>query len=260
MNANSCSDNRLWVQRVPPAPPRPPKKTSLKAKRAERAIRKSRPPPKKSHKKKIPPPSASPSPPPPKEEEIVSGPRKRTQVAFYGNLTPTVAALKRGGSAQNTPTSTRGTRSSARQHRNNEMTTPASNRSAPSQSRGAVAETPSKTRATPLPLGTRVSRRLRDVDDEWQKIPDEWLGQAASSEEPAAKVNGKAKGKAKQRAADEESDLSELTDEEEHEAELKARLGSVPMTGVTEAKGDVKRGGGTDGSLTPVSLLFRRLC
>lgn len=109
-------------------------------------------------------------------------------------------------------------------------------------------------------MGTRVSRRLRDVDDEWQKIPDEWLGQAASSEEPAAKVNGKAKGKAKQRDADEESDLSELTDEEEHEAELKARLGSVPMTGVTEAKEDVKRGGGTDGSLTPVSLLFRRLC
>ena len=113
-------DNRLWIQRVPPTPPRQPKKTSLKAKRAERAQRKTKPPPKKSHKKReVKPPSdaSSPvsSPPPVKTEETVSGTRRRTQVAFFGNLTPTVAALKRGGSSS-APLGSRGTRSSSRRH------------------------------------------------------------------------------------------------------------------------------------------------
>ncbi|KAL1405212.1 hypothetical protein Q8F55_008837 [Vanrija albida] len=182
-------DNRLWVQRVRPAPPRPPKKSSLKAKRAQRALNRSRPPPKKSHKKKEPSQLEEPPLPPPKKEEVVSGPRRRTQVVFYGNLTPTVEALKRGTVVESTPRSDRSTRSSAR----------------------IAQETPSKpTRAPPLPLGTRVSRRLRAVDDEWQHVPDEWL-----------ETPNKAKRNAG-RDDDQESELSELTDEEVHEARLQA--------------------------------------
>ncbi|EIW72895.1 hypothetical protein TREMEDRAFT_59057 [Tremella mesenterica DSM 1558] len=104
-------DNRLWVQRLPPPPPRPPKKTSLKA---MRALKRQRPPPPKKKEKKPAPPSPSPSlTPPPPEPEDLSGPRKRRPVSFYGNLTPTVDALKRGGPSTGTPHA-RGSRSSTR--------------------------------------------------------------------------------------------------------------------------------------------------
>lgn len=188
------ADNRLWVQRARPQPPRPPKTTSLKAKRAQRALNKSRPPPKRSHKKKTPVADEI-VPPEPERQEPVSGPRKRTQVQFYGNLTPTVAALKRGGPPTSSPRSERATRSSARNQ----------------------PDTPSKppSRPPPLPRGTRVSRRLRNVDDEWQQIPDEWLDSTGSR----SKANAKA---TKGTASDEESDLSDLTDEEEHQAQLAA--------------------------------------
>lgn len=151
-------------------------------------MKKSRPPPKKSHKKKE-PKEAPPTPPPKVEEEPVSGRRKRTQVQIYGNVTPTVQALKRGGSTIETPTkSSRSTRSSGRLNPDS----PAS-----------------ASKPVPLPRGTRVSRRLHSLDDEWQQVPDGWM-------DDKSKANG--------REDDEESELSALTDEEEHEAELKAVL------------------------------------
>ena len=188
-------DNRLWVQRVPPAPPRPKKKTSLKAKRAERALRRAKPKAKRSYPKKPQKPKSP--PPPPKVEEPVSGTRRRTQVAFYGNVTPTAQALKRGNSTP-IPVSSRGTRSSAR---------------VKGSASALPSSTPSKLKDTPpRPLGTRVSRRLRDADeDEWQHVPDQWLA-----------TPNKANGTSKKEDSDDESELSELTDEDEHEAELRA--------------------------------------
>ncbi|WVQ85710.1 hypothetical protein IAT38_007876 [Cryptococcus sp. DSM 104549] len=241
-------DNRLWIQRVPPAPPRPPKKSSLKAKRAlkrSRATTTNTPAaPKKSHKKRVRTPaptlSRSPSPlPTPKNDitadVVLTGSRRRAQVAFYGNPTPTALALKRGagtplapgssgsfgigGSIGQTGSGGRATRSSARAGPGLGETPSKSTPSKPPRS-GAPAST------TPLPLGTRVSRRLRNVDDEWQQIPAEWLGEEGAK--PQEK--GKGKGKGKEKEEDEESELSELTDEEEHEAKLRA-VSSTPAKG-----------------------------
>lgn len=163
----------------------------MKAKRVQRAVNRSKPP-KRSHKKKTPVKDDSPQPEP--APEPVSGPRKRTQVQFYGNVTPTVEALKRGGQPNTSPRSDRATRSSARH--------------------APAPVTPSKapSRPPPLPRGTRVSRRLRSVDDEWQQIPDDWL-------EGEARPAPKSKAKSMQDDG-EESELSDLTDEEEHQAEL----------------------------------------
>jgi hypothetical protein len=58
------------------------------------------------------------------------------------------------------------------------------------------------------------------VDDEWQQIPDEWLQTPETKAVPTKKAAAK-KAKPKPNDGD-ESDLSELTDEEEHQAELKA--------------------------------------
>jgi hypothetical protein len=162
---------------------------------------------------------------------VLSGPRKRTQVSFYGNPTPTAAALKRGGPPlpQETPTSQKITRSSSRRGlaADAEIQTP----TLASASRGKK-DTPSKSRAnangngtpTSLPRGTRVSRRFRDVDDEWQQVPEEWLKTPAESETTGKGKARATKGKGKRRGkdADEESELSELTDEEEHQARLAA--------------------------------------
>ncbi|KAL7423616.1 hypothetical protein Q5752_001197 [Cryptotrichosporon argae] len=214
-------DNRLWIQRVPPAPPtpapaaRPPKKTSLKAKRAARAARRAAPKakparsasptptpdapartPSKSHRKRGP----EYSPPPPKQETPVSGPRRRKPVELYGNPTPTAAALRRGSGAPAPPTD-RSTRSGRAD--------------GGAAGTSASAAQPSPTRP-PMPRGTRVSRRLHHVDDEWQAVPDEWLGGAAG----ANGTGGNGAAAKKERAADEESELSELTDEDEHEAKL----------------------------------------
>ncbi|WWD18222.1 hypothetical protein CI109_102672 [Kwoniella shandongensis] len=219
-------DNRLWIQRLPPPPPRPAKKTSQKAKkgsnkRSRPSTNTETPVPRKSHKKKERTPQLTPSPSPPHEEEpIVSGSRRRNQVAFYGNPTPTALALKKGAAA--TPSSahvgqsgsgSRPTRSSLRSggQANGHSAGPAATPSKPGRSTSASI-------TTPLPLGTRVSRRLRNVDDEWQQVPDDWL-KADAELKAASKAKGKKK---KERDPDEESELSELTDEEEHEARIRA--------------------------------------
>jgi len=71
-----------------------------------------------------------------------------------------------------------------------------------------------------------MSRRARDAEDEWQQVPEEWL-------------ETKSNGKRKARAEDEESELSELTDEDEHDAGVRAsavKTESVEMNG--DGKGD----------------------
>ncbi|WVR05567.1 hypothetical protein IAU60_002586 [Kwoniella sp. DSM 27419] len=209
-------DNRLWIQRLPPPPPRPIKKSVQKAKKGSK---KSRPStaaitsnsaPRKSHKKKEITPDLTPSPPPQHLEEPLGSSRRRKPVAFYGNPTSTHQALQRGNTSTpaNQPgTSSRPTRSSARAAGIN-----------------PPADTPSKSgkpQSTPLPLGTRVSRRLRNVDDDWQQIPDEWL--------TPSRAENKGKGKKKQIKGDDESELSELTDEEEHERILRASGGALAV-------------------------------
>ena len=258
-------DNRLWIQRLPPpppAPPRPPKKSSLKAKKALKRARPSNSQPKKSHRKRQssnPPP---PTPPPPKVDEPVSGSRKRTQVTFYGNVTPTVLALKRGGMKE-TPPSSRGTRSS---HRLNGDAEPASSSSVPPPPDSTPSKTRSAKKETPISRGTRVSRRLRDVDDEWQQVPEDWLANGASANNSrSSRQRPDAKGKGKQRAADEESELSELTDEEEHQTRLRGASTSHGQRSSpveeTKANGLTVNGSGQESEqLTPVSGLCRARC
>lgn len=226
-------DNRLWIQRTPPLPPAPPKKSSLKAKRALKRARnninntsksnskfKAKPAPKPKPKTKPststprpkgPPVKREPTPPP----EEISGSRRRAPVAFYGNPTPTALALKRGAvfppASGGTPTNGRATRSSARISGVNGNSTDQST---------AIGATPSKTaKKTQLPLGTRVSRRLRNVDDEWQQVPDEWLDGA---KEDHADTEDASDGEKEEEGDDDESELSDLTDEEEHAAEVEA--------------------------------------
>ncbi|WVF70980.1 hypothetical protein IAT40_005776 [Kwoniella sp. CBS 6097] len=199
-------DNRLWIQREPPPPPRPVKKASQKAKKGSKKPRPSVPSsaPKKSHKKKERTPQPTPSPPPP-QETVLSGSRRRNPISFYGNPTPTAQALKKGPLAtpvSNVASGSRPTRSSAR-HGGGIQQVPL--------------ESPTKVTSTPIPLGTRVSRRLRNVDDEWQQVPEDWLSTPVKAENRRSR-----KGKGTARGADEESDLSELTDEEEHERILLA--------------------------------------
>lgn len=226
-------DNRLWIQRMPPLPPAPPKKSSLKAKQALKRARsnanntsnsksksKAKPAPKPKHKTKPststprpkgPPKKREPTPPP----EEIAGSRRRAPVAFYGNPTPTALALKRGAvfppASGGTPASGRATRSSAR--------ISGVNGNDANQST-AIEATPSKAaKKTQLPLGTRVSRRLRNVDDEWQQVPDEWLD---SAKEDHADTEDGGDGEKEEEGGEDESDLSDLTDEEEHAAEVEA--------------------------------------
>ncbi|KAK8865602.1 hypothetical protein IAR55_000746 [Kwoniella newhampshirensis] len=226
-------DNRLWVQRLPPPPPRPAKKTSQKAKKGSnkrsRPSTTETPAPRKSHKRREPTLELTPSPPPARNEQtVLSGSRRRSQVAFYGNPTPTALALKQG--TRGTPASANvgqsgsGSRSTRSGMRNGMQANGHTNGHAATPSK--IGRSSSASQSTPLPLGTRVSRRLRNVDDEWQKIPDEWLAGDAE-----LKAKGRGKGKRKERDGDEDSELSELTDEEEHEAIVRAigaRSGSVP--------------------------------
>jgi len=89
---------------------------------------------------------------------------------------------------------------------------------------------------------------LRDVEDEWQQVPDEWLADEPDRNPNASKgkaVNGKAR--AKKMEEDEESELSELTDEEEHEAKVEA---SRALETPTKEEGQE---GASEGALTPVS-------
>ncbi|WVQ96981.1 hypothetical protein IAU59_004090 [Kwoniella sp. CBS 9459] len=219
-------DNRLWIQREPPPPPRPAKKTSQKAKKAGKKPRPSVPSsaPKKLHKKKERTPLPTPSPPPP-DQTALSGSRRRNPISFYGNPTPTAQALKKGSLAtpsSNVASGSRPTRSSARNGGVSDQ---------------APMESPTKTTSTPIPLGTRVSRRLRNVDDEWQQVPDDWLSTPIKAENRRSR-----KGKGKARAADEESDLSELTDEEEHERILLAsgaKIGGSSRNEVEHAEMDI---------------------
>lgn len=115
-----------------------------------------------------------------------------------------------------------------------------------------VLETPTKStpsrRSAPVPLGTRVSRRLRDVDDEWQQVPEEWLSpEKNDGESTMGRAKGRANVKNKAKDDDDESELSELTDEEEHQRAVEAsKAGEVEE----EANGHA-----SDGALTPVSRI-----
>jgi hypothetical protein len=57
-----------------------------------------------------------------------------------------------------------------------------------------------------------VSRRLRPVADDWQQVPKEWLNGSSS--------------RSKATDGDDDSELSDLTDEETHEAIVQATFGS----------------------------------
>ena len=238
----TCPDNRLWVQRLPPAPPRPPKKSSLKAKRA---LKRSRPKPKHSHKKRV--SSRPPTPPPAKVEEPVSGPRKRTQVQFFGNVTPTVLALKRGG-IKETPPTTRGTRSSDRLHSDSEAGPSTLPAATPSRTRTKAAASASTSKGPPASRGTRVSRRLRGSEDEWEQVPDDWL-ENGTEKKKSTRQTRRASGKGKKKAEDDESELSSLTDEEQHQAELEAshEQATSPVEEGLKVNGDDSE------QLTPVS-------
>ena len=95
-----------------------------------------------------------------------------------------------------------------------------------------AAETPSRrgkgkqveTKPASVPRGTRVSRRNRDTEDEWQQVPEEWLGNGASGSKKSNGVKRK-----KPVDDDDESELSELTDEEEHDAALAGNGTSVAI-------------------------------
>jgi hypothetical protein len=90
----------------------------------------------------------------------------------------------------------------------------------------AAAETPSRrgkgkqveTKPASLPRGTRTSRRNRDTEDEWQQVPEEWLDAKASGSKEASGSGSNGLKRKKPVDDDEESELSELTDEEEHDA------------------------------------------
>jgi hypothetical protein len=135
-------------------------------------------------------------------------------VSFYGNLTPTVAALKRGAD-DNTPSSSRSTRSTRGNPVESKPTAPAAE--TPSR-RGKGKQVESK--PVSLPRGTRASRRNRDTEEEWQQIPEEWLGKASGSKEASRSSNGNGTKRKKPVNDDDESELSELTDEEEHNAAI----------------------------------------
>ncbi|WVO13042.1 hypothetical protein L204_100651 [Cryptococcus depauperatus] len=236
-------DNRLWVQRPPPTPPRLQKKNSIKAKRALKRARpdatagakskgkstpKTKPPPKpkpkaalriKDEKEKV-----MSMTPPAAEVEDVSGSRKRSQVSFYGNPTPTHLALRRGGPQSIPPQSAkRSTRSSARFESANTFSQTTPEKSTPSKIASG------KTHQTSRPLGTRVSRRLTDIKDDWQKVPAEWM-----SKNSPAEVKSEIKNR-DGAESDDESELSELTDEEEHQSQILAIVTSASKSKPTPA-------------------------
>ena len=199
---------------------------------------------KRSHKKRprteVPDEDDLTPPPEVKPEEVpLSGTRSRKQVSFYGNPTSTVQALKRGGPSQaTTPASgSKITRSGSRGNLQ-ELATPTRPSGRSTRASAPVQPSPPKS-STPLPRGTRVSRRNRSIDDEWQQIPAEWLDNASPAPKANAKINGKSKGKGKDKgnetANGDESDLSDLTDEEEHAAVLS-------KAGVATVQPDVGRG------------------
>jgi hypothetical protein len=141
--------------------------------------------------------------------EPMPGSRRRTQVAFYGNPTSTIEALKRSaGAGPSTPTGARATRTSNR----------STGDVRPSGSifvSRAVAATPSKAaKVEPAVRGTRISRRLRDVEDEWQQVPAEWLKGENTTTKSAVSSSGsnKGKGKGKQDMAVDDDDESVLTE------------------------------------------------
>ncbi|KAI9634429.1 uncharacterized protein MKK02DRAFT_7781, partial [Dioszegia hungarica] len=212
-------DNRLWVQRYRAPPPRPAKKASVIPKKSHKKKPRptaesstSTPRPKAAKKKRPVSPDLTPPPPLAEPEDTpVSGPRKRTQVAFYGNPLKTVEALRRGGPPPaHTPSSSKITRSSSRGGLAAVAAAPIAD-STPSRA-------PAKTKAKPTPEATSVSRssratrRTRDAEDTWQAIPAEWLDPEASASPVKAEPKGR-KGKRKASAVEEESELSSLTDE-----------------------------------------------
>ncbi|ODO12102.1 hypothetical protein I350_00888 [Cryptococcus amylolentus CBS 6273] len=216
-------DNRIWIQRPLPLPLTQAKKSSLKAKRALKRAR-AQPPVKKSKTKPIPkkkaPPARKPKPKTPGEKKTkkertptpppveLTGSRRRTAVAFYGNPTPTALALKRGsGGPAATPTRAggRATRSSGRFSAvglDEEEEKPATRAT---RSRAAA---PAK--AAPR-AGVRSSRRHRAPTEE-EEDDQEPLPEKPSRSTRATRSN---KVVVEDQAADEDSELSELTDEDE---------------------------------------------
>ena len=88
----------------------------------------------------------------------------------------------------------------------------------------------------------RVSHRHRDNEEQWQQIPEEWL-------EP--KTNGKRKAK----ELDGDSELSELTDEDEHEAKMRACIPQSSSAELDEAGREENDDAVDEDQLTPVSLM-----
>lgn len=126
---------------------------------------------------------------------------------FYGNVTPSAQALSRSGNLRNRAEASIGsgskiTRSSAR-NVDTVFESPLGRGMAKAPTKPKVEKTGSS--STSVPRGVRVSRRLRDVEDEWQQIPEEWLSPDT------------AKKQEEQVLDDAESELSELTDEDVHE-------------------------------------------
>lgn len=142
---------------------------------------------KKSHRKREFTPEEEALPPPTPEPIILSGPRKRTQVAFYGNPTPTGQALKRGApSANGTPT---------RSTRNHPLL-------------DAAEETTAATN------GSRSSKRGGRL----QPAPP---SASAGSSSKSRRNTAPPPSSGSSDLTEEESELSDLTDEEEHQATLK---------------------------------------
>lgn len=96
------------------------------------------------------------------------------------------------------------------------------------------------------------------MEDEWQQVPDEWLSPSKEGKnldlKPLSKARTNGRGKAKKREVEEESELSDLTDEEEHEARLKAIRKEEPEVRAEEAQIEVD----SDEALTPVSFHPRK--
>jgi len=113
----------------------------------------------------------------------------------------------------------------------------------------AAAETPSRrgkgkqveTKPASLPRGTRTSRRNRDTEDEWQQVPEEWLDAKAAGSKGASGSSSNGIKRKRPVVDDEESELSELTDEEEHDATDAGKGNGHDQNGVDEMDVDQVR-------------------
>ncbi|WVQ71316.1 hypothetical protein IAR50_000844 [Cryptococcus sp. DSM 104548] len=240
-------DNRIWIQRPLPLPPTQAKKSSLKAKRALKRAR-AQAPAKKSKTKAIPKkkvqPAQKPKPKPkapgkrkPKKERTptpppaeITGSRRRTAVAFYGNPTPTALALKRGSAGPAaTPTRAggRATRSSGRfsavelgvdgkeEEEDVEMEVDDGEEEEEYEDEKPATRA-TRSRAAPVKTipraGVRSSRRNRAPTTEQEEDENE----ESVPEKPSRSTRATRANKVvEEKEEDEDSELSELTDDEE---------------------------------------------